>query len=99
PVLNTLLADNLTFINQDGLVLSKNDDLKVHESGHLKFLKLEAHDQKISLFGDTAIVSVSIHLSGTFSGEEFSGQFKYGRTWKMIDDKLQVIAAQCSLLK
>lgn len=95
--LDLLIANQMIFINQTGLVMSKSEDLKVHESGLLKISKLETSDQKIIIFDDTAVVSVSVDLHGTYSGEAFSGKFKYGRTWKVLNGKPQVISAQCSV--
>ena len=89
-VLHELLAEGMQFINQDGIVISKIDDLKIHESNLLKITELEARNQNIVLFDDTAVVSVGLDFAGTYAGEAFSGKFKYGRTWKLLNDKFQL---------
>jgi hypothetical protein len=97
--LKNLLNDDLIFINHEGIVLTKDDDLKVHQSGDLKIAKLKAFDQQISIHQDTAVVSVRVTLEGLYSGQPFSGNFRYGRVWKVVNTKLQVISAHASLIK
>lgn len=90
-VLDELLHDDLLFVIPTGQTVTKEMDLSNLRSGNLKIEDLSAKDQEISIIGDSAIVSVQIHLKGTYLEQPIDGNFKYIRTWKAIDGQLKVI--------
>ncbi|MDJ0636743.1 MAG: nuclear transport factor 2 family protein [Xenococcaceae cyanobacterium MO_188.B29] len=97
--LDELLAPELIFTNHLGQVLSKQDDLAAHQSGIIKVSKLIPSEQDIRLSGDVAIVSVRVHLSGSYAGKESDGDFRFTRIWTLSSSgSWHVIAAHSSMV-
>ena len=95
--LDELLSDPLIFTNQDGVRLSKADDMAAHQSGLLKIDRLDAKGEPIiRVLYNSAIVCVTIDLAGTYDGNAFGGVFAYTRFWHHDDDRWQIAAAHCS---
>ena len=97
--LDELLAPELIFTNHLGQILSKQDDLTAHRSGTLEIRELIPSDRRIQLTRDVAIVSVRVHLSGSYGGIESSGDFRFTRVWQRGDrGTWQVWAAHSSII-
>ncbi|MCW0198857.1 nuclear transport factor 2 family protein [Sphingopyxis sp.] len=95
--LDELLSDTLIFTNQDGVRLSKPDDMAVHQSGLLKIDRLDVKGETIiRVLDSSAIVCVTVELAGTYDGNAFSGVFAYTRFWHHDEDRWQIAAAHCS---
>lgn len=95
--LDDLLSDELVFTNHYGQRLSKADDLAAHSSGLLSIDRLEPRAEPIiRLIGDSAIVSVTVDLAGTYDGQPFAGAFAYSRMWYRQGGKWRIEAAHCS---
>jgi ketosteroid isomerase-like protein len=94
--LNTLLADDLTFIDHQGRRVGKADDLQVHRSGVLELGQIEILDRVIKPLGNAALVSLRARVAGAYYGEKFSEKLAYTRVWSRKGDAWVVIAAHCS---
>lgn len=95
--LDELLSDTLIFTNQDGVRLSKADDIAAHQSGQLKIDRLNPQSEPIiRILNDSAIACVTIELAGTYDGNAFNGVFAYTRFWHCSNDRWQVASAHCS---
>ena len=78
-----------------GETITKEFDLNTYRSGKMKIDSLEASDQIINSIDDSAVVTVSISLKGTYDNNPINGVFKYIRVWKQFDGNLKVIAGSC----
>ena len=97
--LNHLLAPELIFTNHLGQVLSKEDDLLAHRSGIVKVNILTPSEQYIQIRGDIAIVSVRMHLVGSYDGITSDNDFRFTRIWTLSSTNTwQVIAAHSSIV-
>jgi ketosteroid isomerase-like protein len=85
-VLDALLAPGLLFTNHLGQLLSKNDDLAAHRSGLLKVQELIPSEQQVLTYGNVAVVSVRMRLSGTYDGSPANGDFRFTRVWAVAPD-------------
>lgn len=94
--LDRLLADDLVFITHTGALADKQVDLDAHRSGLLKLTELSAADERVRLYGDSAIVTLRLELAGTFDGEAFAGKFRYTRIWAQPAGRWQVVSAHVS---
>lgn len=93
--LDHLLHPDLIVTNQMGQVLTKSMDLDVYRSKQMKLRALIPSEQEIWIHGDTAVVSVHLHLAGSFAQESFEGDFRYTRVWKRFGTDFQVITSSC----
>jgi ketosteroid isomerase-like protein len=97
--LDKLLSPELIFTSHLGQVVGKQDDLAIHRSGVLKFKELTPSERQIRYHGDVAIVSVRMHLSGSYEGTEFEGDFRYTRIWAVSSEGTwQIIAGQATAM-
>jgi hypothetical protein len=92
-VLDLLLHADLVFVNHLGMLVSKQEDLAGHLSGALKIAEILTADQHISLFGDTAVVSVFKDIKGSYLSEDFQSRLRFTRVWKLFEQGWKVISA------
>ncbi|MGK7948615.1 MAG: nuclear transport factor 2 family protein [Xenococcaceae cyanobacterium] len=97
--LDRLLSPELIFTNHLGQVLSKEDDLMAHRSGIVKVQVLTPSEQHIQIKGAMAIVSVRMHLFGSYDGVTSDSDFRFTRIWTLSANNIwQVIAAHSSII-
>ncbi|SEP17043.1 protein of unknown function [Flavobacterium sp. CF108] len=94
-VLERILHDDLLFNLPTGETITKEFDLNSYRSGKMKIDSLEASDQIINIIDNTAVVTVSVSLKGTYDNNPINGVLKYIRVWKQFDGHLKVIAGSC----
>jgi ketosteroid isomerase-like protein len=92
--LDALLADGLIFVGQAGTIVTKEADLETHRSGILRLIALEPAERRVESFGDTAVVSVKMHVVGEYDGATFAGTYRYLRVWALVTGRWQVVAVQ-----
>ncbi|HEV7593477.1 MAG TPA: nuclear transport factor 2 family protein [Gemmatimonadaceae bacterium] len=80
--LDRLVDDALVFTGPNGAVYGKKDDLDAHRRGLVRITRLDPSEERIQHFGNIAVVSVRMEMSGTFEGETFAGPFRYTRVWR-----------------
>jgi ketosteroid isomerase-like protein len=94
-----LLAPEVIFTNHLGQVLGKQDDLEAHQSGTLKVEVLTPFEQHIQLIKDVAIVTVRVHLAGSYAGITSEGDFRFTRVWTLSSNGAwQIIVAHSSVV-
>jgi len=96
--LERLLDDELLFTGPDGGLYSKADDLDAHRTGMVRITRLEASEERIQRFGEIAVVSVRMDMSGTFRGQAFGGPFRYTRIWCARPDGWRIVAGHVSAI-
>jgi hypothetical protein len=84
------------FTGPNGAVYGKKDDLDAHRRGLVRITRLEPSEERIQRFGDIAVVSVRMEMSGTFEGETFAGPFRYTRVWRAQADSWRIVAGHVS---
>jgi hypothetical protein len=94
--LDRLVADELVFTGPNGAVYSKHDDLDGHRRGIIRITRLEPSEERIQHFGNIAVVSVRMEMSGTFEGAPFAGPFRYTRVWRADGDSWRIVAGHVS---
>ncbi|MFP9118994.1 nuclear transport factor 2 family protein [Flavobacterium sp. RNTU_13] len=92
----TLLADSLVFTNQNGHLVTKADDIAIHEGGKLEIYSIETSARLIYTYDDVAVVSVVQDLGGAVDGHTYAGIYRYTRIWKQFADGWKVIAGHTS---
>lgn len=97
--LDELLAPELIFTNHLGQVLTKQDDLEAHRSGTLNIEVLTPSEERIQLVGDVAIVSVRMHLLGSYAEARSEADFRFTRVWALSSGGVwRVVAAHSSVV-
>jgi len=95
--LDALLADSLIFTNQNGHLVSKEDDLNAHRSGELEIYSLDTSAQLIEVLNETtAIVSVIKDMSLAYAGHTSIGMFRFTRIWHNNGNAWQIVTVHSS---
>ena len=98
-VLDELLAPEIIITTHLGELLGKQDDLGSHESGAFKIHELKPSEQQIKVYGEMAIVSVRMQLSGSYQGNPANGDFRYTRVWSVSSSgTCHIVAAHISMI-
>lgn len=95
--LDELLADDLMFTNHEGRVVTKQEDLDVHQSGLLELDALSSSERTIRQLDDVAVVTVRVQLAGRHAGNYFEGTFRYTRVWALRNARWRIVAAHSSV--
>jgi len=98
-VLDELIAPELIFTNHLGQLVSKRDDLAFHKSGALRLNEFTASEQHIQLHNGFAVVSVLMHLLGTYESKPIDFSIRYTRVWSTTSNgSMQVVAGHASAI-
>ena len=91
--LEVLIAPELIFTSYLGQLVSKQQDLAIHQSGMLKFSTLIPSERYIQINEGFSVVSVKMHILGSYEGAEIDQQYRFTRVWAVSSaGSLQVIA-------
>lgn len=97
--LDELLSDDLIFTNHLGHLMTKQDDLEAHRSGMLNIETLTPSEEGIQIKGDVAVVTVKVHISGSFGGVSSESDFRFTRIWgRSANNTWEVIAAHSCIV-
>jgi Domain of unknown function (DUF4440) len=75
--LDSLIASELLFTNHLGVIITKQDDLASHQSGELKLKALVPSEQQLRIIGASTIVSVAMHLQGSYLEQPIDLNIRY----------------------
>ncbi len=96
-ILDELLAPELIFTNHLGQVSGKQDDLAAHQSGKFNIEALTPSECHIQVLEDVAIVTVKVHLIGSYDGAGFDNDLRFTRIWTLSSrNTWQIVAAHSS---
>lgn len=98
PALEGLVSENLLFIGPNGEIFGKQDDINVHRSGKQKLTRADWEKVEIEAQDSVAISVVTAYLAGSFDGAEFSGRFRYFRTWARTGGSWQIIGGSVTAI-
>jgi Domain of unknown function (DUF4440) len=97
--LDALIAPELIFTSYLGQLVSKQQDLAIHQSGILKFRALTLSEQHIQLNEGFSVVSVKMHILGSYEGTEVDQPFRFTRVWSVSSTgSLQIVAGHVGVV-
>ena len=79
--LDALIAPELLFTSYLGQLITKQQDLEIHRSRVLKLTELIPSDPHIQLHDRFAVVSVQMHLVGSYDGTPIDQHIRITRVW------------------
>ena len=98
-VLDELIAPKLIFTNHLGQLITKQDDLASHQSGALQLKALTPTEQHIQINNGFVVVSVLMHLLGTYKDTPIDFSIRYTRIWAADPSgAMQIIAGHASAI-
>lgn len=98
-VLDKLIAPELLFTNHLGQFVTKQDDLAFHRSGVLQLKELLPSEQQIQHKPGFSVVSVLMHLLGTYEGAPIDFKIRYTRVWSVSPSgSMQLVAGHATAI-
>jgi ketosteroid isomerase-like protein len=96
PALERIWADDYTFINASGVVVTKAERLANLKSGATSLDTIVTDpDMKIRVYGgDVAVAINRVTLKGQYSGKATSGQFQASIVWAKTPSGWQLVCNQ-----
>lgn len=93
-----LIDDAAWFTGPDGKLHAKQDDLRVHETGHQVLSRVDEEDLRVLATSHTGVTWFLGTLEGTVGGQPLVARMRYTRTW--IHDRAgwRIIAAHATFL-
>ena len=95
--LKQIWADDYTFINGAGQLLTKDQRLANLSSGATS-LDITMAGMKVRVYGDAAVTTGQVTIKGQYSGKESSGDYqsmtvwaKRGSTWQLVANQVTKI--------
>jgi ketosteroid isomerase-like protein len=96
--LRNRLTDDFTLTNPKGEVASRDQEVAAVTRRDPAYLVFRNHDQKVRLYGDSAVVTGVTTLQGHTAGSTFAGDYAYTDTW-VYRDGWKLAASHASLLR
>jgi hypothetical protein len=97
-MLDRLLSDDLVFSGPDGVIVTKAQDLALHQSGDIIFTTYEIAELLIQSCNPIEIAHVKVKLAGNFKGKAFSGNFRYLRIYLKQNEQWKIIGGQVTAI-
>jgi hypothetical protein len=88
------LADDFVAINPMGHVASRDEAIAMRKNGDIKYSAIDQKDQKIHVYGNTAVVTSTADVKGTNKGNDISGTYQASRVWVKRNGKWQQVLFQ-----
>jgi uncharacterized protein (TIGR02246 family) len=97
--LERLLHDDLVFIDVEGNVQGKRDDIESHASGAMVQTAVEFVEEPVmQIHGETAVVAVKAHVHVQLQGNPVEALCRYLRIWLFQDERWQIISGAVRII-
>lgn len=91
--LGKILADDWTFIDPEGAILTKAQALANLKSGEDVVTSAVADEMKVRVYGDAAVVLGRNTVKEQYKGKDTSGQYRFTDTFIKKDGRWQCVAS------
>src|SRR3954451_22182356 len=96
-VLDELIAPELLFTTHMGQLASKADHLASHKAGVLRLKEAVPSEEHVQFYEGFAVISVLMHMVGTYDGAPIDQRLRYTRVWAMSPNgSVQLVAGHMS---
>lgn len=93
-----LLANEYTFIQADGQVSNKAQNVEIIGSADFVCQSLTTDDVQVRVYGNTALIIGRANFKATYKGEDVGGEFRYTDVWVRQGGRWQNVASQATRL-
>lgn len=91
-----ILADDYLGINGRGEVTTRAQNITNHKTGAVKYESIEFGDERVRVYGDTAIVTGRSTVKATRDGQDISGQSRVTRVWVKMNGEWKLVSHQAT---
>lgn len=91
-----LLAESYVGIGPDGNIMGRTEEVQARSGGEDRLSKLDVEEQKVRVFGTTAVVTSRVWVEGTYSGRPLNGPYRYTRVWSLDRGQWRIVSFEAS---
>jgi ketosteroid isomerase-like protein len=95
-VLAQHLSDDYVGIAPDGQVLDKNQSIQNLKNGTVKYSSIDVTDERVRMYGDTAIYSGSADVKMTIDGQPQNGKLRATIVWAKQNGQWKRVSFQAT---
>ena len=95
--MDRILADDFVLVTGKGDVFTKKDVLEESRSGRTVYERQEELQQKVRVWGDTAVVTALLWLKGTSQGRAFDKKLWFSDTYVRTPSGWRYVFGQASI--
>ena len=95
-VMDRILADDFVLIGGKGKVFTKDDLLAEARRGNVVYEYQRDTNQKVRIWGDTAVITAMLEAKGTEDGEPFDYKLWFSDTYVRTPDGWRYVLGQAS---
>jgi uncharacterized protein (TIGR02246 family) len=88
------MTDDYAMITPTGEEQDKAAILESFKSGDRKIENIQLEDTKVRVYGNSAVVTGTSNLKGTYKGQDISGKYRYTRVYVKQNGKWKTAAFQ-----
>jgi hypothetical protein len=92
--LETNTTEDYTAVGNMGNIMSKPDAIQMRKSGDVKYSSIDVSDQKVRVYGNTAVLTATADLKGTVKDKDISGKYRIGQVWVKQGGKWKIAHMQ-----
>lgn len=92
--LQTMLADDLTYLHSNGLLEDKAQHISNIGTGKLVYSSMEPTEMKVRVRGRAAIINGIVQVAGTLNGKPYSVRLRYTNVYTKAKGKWRLAAWQ-----
>jgi ketosteroid isomerase-like protein len=93
-MLGKYFADDYILVDPRGGLHNKKQHLKHLTGGTAKFKELNETDVNVKVFGDTAVVTGLLQVTGKVEGKEISAEYRWTRVYNKSGDMWKCVLEQ-----
>jgi ketosteroid isomerase-like protein len=87
-------TDDYMATNPAGVVRTRADAIEDLKSGAIKYMAIDLDDERVRVYGDTAVLTARVTLKATLKGQDISGQYRITRVWVKQGGEWKLVAFQ-----
>ncbi len=93
-ILNRVLADNYTFIDEDGRFLTKPHIVESFRSGDHRVFSYDVSEERIRVYGKAAVLTCRYVSRQTYKGQKADGEYRLMRVFAIKNGHWEIVAGQ-----
>lgn len=93
-----LLTDDFTLTDPDGVITTREDDVRALQTNAIRYTLFENRDMKVRLHGDAAVVTGITEVRGNAGSAAFASKFQFTDTVVRQGERWRVASSHISRL-
>jgi ketosteroid isomerase-like protein len=94
PGIEKIVADDWVIIDAEGNLIDRDRALRAIRSGTLTHQEMKAQDERVRVYGDTAVYTALVSIKGKYAGAEFASKERATDVFVRREGRWQCVLTQ-----